>query len=146
MVHEPLNIASVFRQTSAIMMEMAGSFRIGTWKPIPDGANMADHTLEEIVAAEKEVQAQLAEERRQASEWLAGEHKVISRETEVQLDEARWQCRQKIAAAEAEAGDKVCELVRRAEAYAFRLQNLPEERLRAQVSGHLRRLLPEKHP
>lgn len=104
---------------------------------------MADHTLEEIVAAEKEIQARLAEERRQAAVWLAAERETITRETEAQLAEARQQCRQRIAAAEAEAADQVCELVRRAEAYAVRLQSLPEERLRARVRAHLQRLLPE---
>lgn len=104
---------------------------------------MTDHTLEEIVAAEHEIQARLAEEQRQAAAWLAAEREVITRTTEAELAEARRQCQQQIAAAEGEPGDGVGELVRRAEAYAARLQGLSEERLRLQLVENLPRLLPE---
>jgi F0F1-type ATP synthase membrane subunit b/b' len=105
---------------------------------------MTNHTLEEIVAVEHEIQARLAEEQRQAAQWLAAERDTIARATEAELAEARHQCRQQITAAEAEAGDEGGELIPRAEAYAARLQNLPEESLQVQVSGHLQRLLPER--
>lgn len=105
---------------------------------------MTNHTLEEIVAVEKEIQANLAEERRKAAVWLAGERDGITRDSEAELEEARHKCRLQIAAAEVGVGDEVTDLVRRAEVYAERLQSLPEERLRAQVSGYLQRLLPEK--
>lgn len=117
---------------------------MGTLQPIPIGAGMADHTLEEIIAAEKEIQTHLAEEQRRAALWLAAEREVIARQTEAELAEARHQCRQRIAAAEAGAGDDVGELLPRAESHATRLDNLPEERLRALLVGHLQLLLPEK--
>lgn len=106
---------------------------------------MTNHTLEEIVVVEKEIQASLAEERRKAVVWLAGERDGIIRDTEAELEEARRQCRLQLAAAEAGVGDEVTtELVGRAEAYAEQLKNLSQERLRTQVSGYLQRLLPEQ--
>lgn len=105
---------------------------------------MTNNTLEEIVAVEKEIQAHLAEERRKATVWLAGERDRITRDIKVELEEARRQCREQIAAAEAEADEEGTDLVRRAELYAERLQSFPEEHLRTLVSGHLQRLLPGK--
>lgn len=105
---------------------------------------MTNHTLEEIVTVEHEIQARLAEQQRQVAVWLAAEREVISRATEAELAEARQQCRQQIAAAEAGAGDGAGELVPRAETYAARLKCLPEERLRELVAGHLHGLLPGK--
>lgn len=105
---------------------------------------MADHTLEEIIAVEKEVQTGLAEEQRRATLWLASEREAITRQTEAELAEARQQCRQQIAAAEAGADDEAGELLPRAKSYATRLNDLSDKRLQALVAGHLHRLLPEK--
>jgi flagellar biosynthesis/type III secretory pathway protein FliH len=105
---------------------------------------MSNHTLEEIVAVEKELQAHLAEEQRKVAEWLAAERDGITRATEEKLAEARQHFRQRLAAAAAEAGDVVDEVVQQAEAYAERLKSLPEERLRLLVRGYLQRLWPER--
>lgn len=107
---------------------------------------MTNHTLEEIVAVEKEIQARLAEEHRKAAVWVAAEREGITREAEAELAEARRQCQQRIAAAETGVGDEVIDLVRRAEDYAARLKSLSEEKLRERVTGHLQRLLPGKLP
>lgn len=107
---------------------------------------MTNHTLEEIVAVEKEIQARLAEEQGEAAAWLAGECAAVRRSAEAGLDAAQRQLRQQIVAAEAAVGDEATELVCRAETYAARLANLPEQRLRLLLVGHLRRLLPDKRP
>lgn len=104
---------------------------------------MADQTLEEIVAVEREIQSRLAEERDRAAAWLAAERQEISRSGEARIAAARREFRQQLAAAESEAGQEVNDLLHRAESYAARLHDLTEAELRELVGRHLGRLLPE---
>jgi predicted metal-dependent peptidase len=105
---------------------------------------MPNQALAEIVAVEKEIQTRLAEERNKAAIWVAGERERINREVKRQLTEAQREFRQSVAAVEAEAKREVTALVSRAEEYAARLRNLPDERLCSILTRHLLRLLPEE--
>lgn len=107
---------------------------------------MTNHALEEIIAVEQEIEARLAEERQQAAAWLAEERRRISAAAAAALAAAEQRAREKIAAAEGAADDEAAGQLARAEAYAARLQELPEERLRQMVAGRLRRLRPEGAP
>lgn len=105
---------------------------------------MTDQTLAEIVAVEKDIQAQLAEEQRRAAAWLAKEREEIGRTGEEQVSAARREFRHRLTTAETEADTEVGDLLRRAELYAARLHEIPEEELRLLVRRHLTRLLPER--
>ena len=107
---------------------------------------MPNQALAEIVAVEKEIQARLAEERRKTSAWLEAERERISGEVARELAEAQREFRESLAAAEAKAEAEVRDTLQRAEEYAARLRNLPDQRLRQVLGRHLQRLLPEAGP
>lgn len=107
---------------------------------------MVKPALEEIVVIEKEIQAQIAAERRKTGEWLEQQRETIARKSAAQIAAHRQKCDQMIAEAEEEARRKMSGRVREAELYEAFLRELPDDKLRIYVKRYLPRILPGGEP
>lgn len=87
---------------------------------------MKSDSLHEILQAEHEIQARLAEEKSRLALWLDGEKERLSREYQARLEEERQQMGEAESAAVRHAEDQARALVSEAEQQASRLASLDE--------------------
>ena len=104
---------------------------------------MGKPALEEILAIEKEIQAQIEEERRKTGEWLEQQREAIARESDAGIAACRQKCNLVISEAEEETRREVAERVREAEQYEALLRELPDNKLELYVKKYLPLILPE---
>jgi F0F1-type ATP synthase membrane subunit b/b' len=104
---------------------------------------MGKPALEEIVAIEKEIQAQIAAERQKAEARLEELRAAIATESEAKIAECRQKCAVVISAAEDAARRAENARVNRAEFYEALLKELPDSKLDEYVRKYLPRILPE---
>lgn len=98
---------------------------------------MADSMLRDILAIEKKIAADLAEERERARIWLKQEKEEIDRRAEADLEEAASiDCRREERRCQA-ARDESARRLRAMRKRLHELHDLPEERLRLAVRQHL---------
>jgi len=105
---------------------------------------MADDLLTTIFEVEKEIRAELLEERQKAAHWLVERQEAVDREVGAKRALCREDCRKREEEARKKAQAEASDHLARAEAYASELDSLEPLFLTRVLAPFLRRILEEE--
>lgn len=108
---------------------------------------MSDHALSDIIAVEKEIQAQIRQENEKVREWLESECRKIDEQSSRRLARHKDQCRKITEKAEKQARIEADKILNNAERYKSQLEGITENRLAKSLRKYLpTTILPEVEP